>query len=117
MAWFNNLRFRWKLSLPIGLLALVLCAVTIVGMQQINALSRVALEMGERHIPSLDYLLEADRDLQQALVAERTMIFLAVASDDYQVALATHRENIEQAEGRMRKYFELVLDDAARARG
>lgn len=116
MAWFNNLRFRWKLSLPIGLLALVLCAVTIVGMQQINALSRVALEMGERHIPSLDYLLEADRDLQQALVAERTMIFLAVASDDYQVALATHRENIEQAEGRMRKYFELVLDDAARAR-
>jgi len=60
---------------------------------------------------SLDYLLETDRDLQQLLVAERSMVFTDVQSDAFQKFLEDYRENFKQSEVRWGKYKELKATD------
>ncbi len=116
MSWFNNMKFRWKLSLPISLLALLFLGLAAVGLSKITQLSGNAFKLGDTYVPSLDYLLEADRDLQQALVAERSLIFSENGSTLYQQLLKDHSDNIAQAEKRAGKYFDIAHSEAARSR-
>ena len=76
MSWFYNLAFRWKLTLPIALLAALLLSVALIGMQQVKRLGGNVDQLAGEYLPGLNYLLQADRDLYQALVAERSMIFV-----------------------------------------
>ncbi|MDM8555311.1 methyl-accepting chemotaxis protein [Desulfococcaceae bacterium HSG7] len=62
-------------------------------------------------LPSLDYLLEADRDLQQLLVAERSMVFTDEQSDAFQKFLEDYRENFKQSQVRWGKYKALASTD------
>ena len=55
-------------------------------------------------LPSVELLLEADRDLHQALVAERTMIFVNPESDQFKTLLKEHADNISQATERWTKF-------------
>ncbi len=66
------------------------------------------VHVSEVSLPSVDYLTQADRDLYQLLVAERTMIFTDVRSEDFQKLLAFYEENLGQAESRFAKYAELA---------
>src|SRR5690606_549986 len=57
----------------------------------------------ERHLPAIGLLLNADRDLYQAFVAERSL--LGGNSEAHAQALkATHAENLQQAYDRVQKY-------------
>ncbi|MCB1905579.1 MAG: methyl-accepting chemotaxis protein, partial [Gammaproteobacteria bacterium] len=76
MAWFYNLGFRWKLTLPVALLAILLATTALIGVQLINRLSEDVNRLADEFLPGLNSLLQADRDLYQALVAERSMIFV-----------------------------------------
>lgn len=53
---------------------------------------------------SIDYLVEADRDFQQALVAERSMIFSNAKTDEFQKLLEDYKTNITQAKQRWQNY-------------
>jgi len=116
MKWFNNLKFRWKLILPITFLGFGLVVVALIGMNQISKVSSNAFVLGDEYMPSLGFLLEADRDLQQALVAERSLIFLATNSDKYQGVHDAHAENITQAEQRSSNFFKITQSATAKAK-
>ncbi len=60
-------------------------------------------------LPSIDFLLEADRDLQQLLVAERSMIFANTKSDAFTGFVEEYDTNLAQAEDRWNKYKALDL--------
>jgi len=49
-------------------------------------------------LPALDYILEIDRDLQQLLVAERSMIFAKTDSEVFQKLLEDYETNLRQSE-------------------
>ena len=55
-------------------------------------------------LPAVDYLTEANRDMQQALVAERSLMFVRQASEDAAKLRKTHEENLQQVKGRWQKY-------------
>ncbi len=55
-------------------------------------------------LPSIDYILEIDRDLHQLLVAERSMIFAKTDSAVFQQLLNEYETNLRQAEERWEKY-------------
>jgi methyl-accepting chemotaxis protein len=55
-------------------------------------------------LPALDYILEIDRDLQQLLVAERSMIFAKTDSEVFQKLLEDYETNLKQSEERWEKY-------------
>ena len=116
MAWFNNLGFRWKLTLPIALLALLLMTTALIGVQLSNRLGEDVTRLADEFLPELDNLLQADRDLYQALVAERSMIFVDTNSDGYKKLTALHDENIGQARERIMKFFQTTRSESARGR-
>ena len=62
-------------------------------------------------IPGTSSLYSSDRDLQQALVAERTLIATDPASDKIPTLLEEHAENKQQARDRVDQFFSL-MDDA-----
>lgn len=111
MSWFYNLSFRWKLLLPVMLLAIIMSIIALVGIAQISNISSDAFRLGDKYIPGLNYLLQADRDMQQALVAERSIIFLDTKSDEFKKMSDSHKENIEQTFDRVNKFFETITDE------
>jgi methyl-accepting chemotaxis protein len=52
----------------------------------------------------VDYLVEADRDMQQALVAERSLMFMKMGSPDADDQVKAHTENLAQVIERWRQY-------------
>lgn len=60
-------------------------------------------------LPSIDFLIEADRDLQQLLVAERTLIFADPKSEAYKNALDDYQTNHGQSLTRWEKFKSLSI--------
>ena len=60
--------------------------------------------ISQKNLPAVDYLVEADRDMQQALVAERSLMFVRQSSEDATAMRKTHEENLQQARNRWKKY-------------
>jgi methyl-accepting chemotaxis protein len=114
MAWFHNLSFRWKLTIPVTLLALLMLFNAVLVINIIGNLGTSIDKLADEQLPEVDFLLQADRDLHQALVAERSMIFVDTQTDDYKALMQTHDENIEQARTRMSKFFQTTRSDTMR---
>jgi methyl-accepting chemotaxis protein len=64
----------------------------------------------DRALPSIDYLAQADRDLQQALVAERSL-FSTEPSDNKRLRFFQEIEdNLKQSANRLLKFRELAVE-------
>lgn len=116
MSWFNHLAFRWKLSLPILLLAALLLSIALIGTRQVGRLGSSVNRLTDEYMAGLAFLLQADRDLYQALVAERSMIFVDSKSEDYRQLASMHEENIGQARERAIRFFAITQSEDARGR-
>ena len=98
---FRDWPFRRKLLVPIVLLALMLIIMAWLGMRASAQMGELARDVSGRLLPSVNLVLEADRDLYQALVAERAV--LAGIGDgnrhrgDYSENLAQARERVQKA--------------------
>ena len=108
MRWFNNLSFRYKLMLPLGLLAALILFMALIALFVIRELGSTTEEIIITDIASVNYLLQADRDLYQALVAERSMIFVDVESENFKKLTTSHDENVEQAHTRIEKFIQIA---------
>lgn len=58
----------------------------------------------QENLPALDALIEADRDMQQVLVAERSLMFVQQQSENAVTLRKTHEENLQQIKNRWQKY-------------
>lgn len=110
MNWFHNASFRLKLMLPLGLLAALIIYLAINAMLMIDNLGDRARVMVGFDLPAINNLLQADRDLYQAQVAERSMLFVDVESENFKAMAAQHAENIVQARERVAKFFALAKE-------
>jgi methyl-accepting chemotaxis protein len=108
MRWFHNLPFRLKLMLPLGALAALFVYMALDSMYQIRQLGTDTHQLATIDLAAVDNLLQADRDLYQALVAERSMIFVDVESDNFKALTKMHEENISQARERIGKFAKLA---------
>lgn len=109
---FADLGFRWKVALPILLLALLLVLMGGLGINGINQVADSSSKLAGRYLPAISLLLNADRDLYQAFVAERSLLGEAAgkhASDLH----AAHQENLQQAYERVHKYADMQPGDTA----
>lgn len=108
MGWFNNLTVRYKLLLPIVLLALVLLSIALVSMMNFKSVAGSVDKIASEHLPGLNFLLQADRDLHQAQVAERTLLSVVPGSATQQQLIKTFNDNIQQAEQRVDRFLSLT---------
>jgi len=100
---FTDLGFRWKITLPILALAFLLVLMGAVGMRGIERVTGSSEVLATRHLPAIGLLLNADRDLYQAFVAERSLLG-SDADSHVQALKASHAENLKQAYDRVQKY-------------
>jgi methyl-accepting chemotaxis protein len=111
----SRLRLKGKLLTSfLGMIA-VTSLVGFVGFLGIQKINGKLDDIFRKRLPSIDYLIEADRDLQQALVAERSMIFADAKSDYFKALVAEYEENLVQARERFDQFKALVSSAEERA--
>ncbi len=113
MVSLRKLSVRWKASLPMGIVSLLMVAMVILGLTNTSTLSNKVNEISHGYLPSISYILQADRDLYQALVAERSMIFVAVKSEKFAGLRQSHEENVGQARERVEKFAAISVHPEA----
>lgn len=100
---FADLGFRWKIALPILLLAVLLVSMGVLGMRGISQVADSSMKLTNRYLPGISLLLNADRDLYQAFVAERSLLDEGVGAHA-DALTAAHIENLQQAYERVHKF-------------
>ncbi|BAN47671.1 methyl-accepting chemotaxis protein [Metapseudomonas resinovorans] len=110
---FADLGFRWKIALPILMLALLMVLVGGLGMQGIAQVADSSKQLTNRYLPAISLLLNADRDLYQAFIAERSLLDEA-AGEHAQALKDSHGENLQQAYDRVHQYA--AMDVSAEAK-
>ncbi|MDO6422757.1 methyl-accepting chemotaxis protein [Saccharophagus degradans] len=111
MEWFNDLSFRWKLRLPLALIGLLMAFIALMAMMILNEISRSSAQVTENNLPATEFLLEADRDLHQSLIAERTLVLSPANQVNASELRKTLNENLDQAKTRVAK-FEALMDES-----
>ncbi|MBA4743036.1 MAG: methyl-accepting chemotaxis protein [Azoarcus sp.] len=109
----NNAPIRVKLLVPLALITVMLIAISVIGVTRLDLLNDKVDEMSSRYMDAQSALLAADRDLQQALVAERSILSVEAGSDFFETFEAAHRENVDQAYAGVARYAELMGDETA----
>jgi methyl-accepting chemotaxis protein len=112
MQLLRNLRIRIKLLVGFSVIiaiTIAIAATSYIGMQRIKErLDDIFLV----RLPAIDFLIEADRDLQQLLVAERSLALAEPGSDRYKGFIAEYDKNYQQSDERWKKYKALASAEA-----
>ncbi|MGY4532472.1 methyl-accepting chemotaxis protein [Pseudomonas sp. TE3786] len=111
---FADLGFRWKIALPILVLAVLLVLMGVLGVRGITQVADSSSKLTNRYLPAISLLLNADRDLYQAFVAERSMLDEG-ASSHMDGLKSSHTENLQQAYDRVHKYAAMDPGTEAKA--
>jgi methyl-accepting chemotaxis protein len=107
MAWYANISFRWKLGIPLILLVLLFLYVGIYSVVSSNLLAKNAKKIAKISLPEIQLLIQADRDMYQALTAERALLSPNLSASQVATFLKEHKENLTQAHDRAIKSIEI----------
>ena len=69
MRWITNLKIGARLAFGFSIMIFLMVIVSFFGYRSTNNIQKNLDEIFTGRLPSIDYLVEADRDLQQLLVA------------------------------------------------
>ena len=105
---FRDLKISVKLLFGFLTVILMMCGIGYTGYWSASVISGKLNHIFNNRLPSLDNLVQADRDLQQLLVAERSMIFTAAGTDQFTNLVEVYEEKLEQSETRFNKYKDLA---------
>jgi methyl-accepting chemotaxis protein len=108
MKWTSKMKVGTQLLIGFTVMVLFIAAIGLAGYIGVNRVNGMLDEMFQSSMPRQGYLLEADRDFQQLLVAERSMIFANAKSDTFGDMVADYEENLKQSHERMEKYKALT---------
>ncbi|MFY0642197.1 MAG: methyl-accepting chemotaxis protein [Bermanella sp.] len=102
MKW-SDLGLAKKLRLPIATIGILLFVLSVLQITDMQRISSEFSHINEQYIPGIELVLNADRDLYQAQIAERT-IALGLKDARY---FKMHQENIQQVEDRVKQITSL----------
>lgn len=109
LSWYEGLSLRWKLRLPLLLLVILVLYMGILAITTSKLLGGNAAAIAKVNLPEIQLLIQADRDLYQALTAERAL--LQVESSQYSGLSTEQADNAKQAQDRV--YQSLDLSNTA----
>ena len=93
-----------KLTLGFVIMIAVIVIIGIISFTSSRQLNARLQEIVDVRLPAINFLLQADRDLQQLLVAERSSIFSNSKSEIFKQLIKDYEENLGQAAARWDKY-------------
>jgi len=106
--WFLDMKIRTKLVSCFSVMILLMGIIGFTGYSSTKEVNRNLNEIFNVRLPSINHLLQIDRDVQQMIVAERSMIFANAGSDTFREFVTEYREKLEQSAKRWEEYKGLV---------
>ncbi|EPR42101.1 methyl-accepting chemotaxis sensory transducer [Desulfovibrio sp. X2] len=106
MSALGDIKISRKLGFILILNILLLSTMGLVAYYSAEYLQSQLTDVFEHDFKGASLLLEADRDLHQMLIAERSMIFAQPGSKAYADLMQEYTENIGQADTRVKKFYE-----------
>ena len=108
MSWLRTTTLNTKLLASFVLMAALVAVTGVAGYRGAVTLDHHFTKVFEQRLPAIDLVLQADRDLQQLLVAERTLLFADPASETAKKQRDAHAQNMKQSAERWDKYKKLT---------
>ncbi len=105
---FKEVKIATKLAGGFSLMILFMVTIGALGYFAMTGIKENIDDIFGVRLPSIDYLVEADRDLQQLLVAERSVIFTSVTDERFKALVGDYEENLQQSKDRMNKFKALA---------
>ncbi len=109
---WNNLSIRWKLAAPIALMIFLIIGVMANQIGAMNSMNSNFSSIQTNYFKALELTLNADRDLYQAQIAERT---IAMGKVD-QTLIASFQDNVAQVRDRITQLDSLNISPNIKAK-
>lgn len=103
--WYQGLTLRMKLMLPLLLLVALVLYMGLHAISTSKLLGSNAATIAKVNLPEIQLLIQADRDLYQAMLAERALLQLDSAT--HENLFVEQNENAKQAKDRVLQSLEL----------
>lgn len=114
MKLLNNLKIKNKLMVCFAINIFFMILIAVISYQGLSRIEKNIEDIFLVRLPAVDFLLEADRDLHQALVAERTLLVIESESIHRKELVEAFMVNKEQTKQRFEKYADLVSSSEER---
>ncbi|MBF0210853.1 MAG: MCP four helix bundle domain-containing protein [Desulfamplus sp.] len=101
---FRNLKILHKLIIGFGIIIIFMSGIGLSGYIYINKIYGDLQTISLTYLPSTNYIIQTDRDLQQLLVAERSMLFANAQSEAFKKLVEEYEQNLSQSEERWNKF-------------
>ena len=108
MRWIANLPIGKKLMLGFFIMILLMLSIGFSGYRSTRNIQRNLDEILKVRLPSMDYLVEMDRDLQQFMEAEQSMATTFTESNAFKELMQAYETKLKQSEERWGKYKALA---------
>ena len=105
---FKNLKIKDKLMVSFSINVLFMIVIGIISYLSVSKMQNKLENIFLTRLPAVSFLLEADRDLHQSLIAHRTMMFTKPDSEIFDNLVDDYANNKEQTLTRFRKYVDLA---------
>ena len=115
MKGFNDVKVGGKLVTGFSVMILLMGVIGFLGYMSTHRIQASLEEIFAVRLPSMDYLLETDRDLQRLLVAERSLIFAEASSEEFKGFVNEYETNLKQSEERWEKFKALAATPEEKA--
>ena len=109
MMWFQNLKIGKKLFLSNSMLCLLMILIVGVLLQRLSLLGDNVKRANDIHSAVIS-LLQSERDLYQALVAERSFLHSESGSQEFIANIALYKESIKQSKETIASFHGLFND-------
>jgi len=105
-----KMSLRTKLYIAFGAMIVMIVANGLAGYIGLNSIYRNLNNIFEKELPSIDYLIEADRDYHQMLIAERALLVTDVNDKAFKGFMEDYSANTDQVIQRFKKFEELFKE-------
>ncbi|WP_300428569.1 hypothetical protein, partial [uncultured Thalassolituus sp.] len=109
MNW-RDLSLTLKLRIPLAVIGVLLVILSILQLNTLSGVTTTSELINGTYTPALNKVLNADRDLYQAQIAERTLAF----GGSYEGLKASHKENLDQVYDRLNAVINMQVNDKTR---
>ncbi len=117
MKFISNLKIGVRLTIGFCIVIILMLALALLGYRNLVLVEGLLVDTLNIRAPISSFALNADRDLHQAQVAERTMLVTEPGSPSYAELMKTYEENKQQTLTRLQKAIDLstTAEDKATA--
>jgi len=104
----RKLTIKYQIIILISTLLIFQVLIGAIGINEVNNVNNKLTSVFKVRLPSIDNLVQADRDFQQSLVAERTLLLSQLSEEQKKIQAKDYFKNAAQVEERFNVYKELA---------